>query len=170
MLVLQDQQLCPIFMIYSLVRIQRNGNLPMSIFSFYHKVKKARVSIGITDIVMCEETSVEELLLNFDMPICRVAYDFSYNIWISAQCIHTLYTRRQNIPKYLKVKTTFLEILNKHKKENRDNEKHDARLYKRFAERVKKYQDRGYGVNWIETDNIIPWIINRFHYGEWVLQ
>lgn len=42
-------------------------------------------------------------------------------------------------------------------------------LYKRFTERVKKYQNRGYGVNWIETDEIIPWVKNRFCYAEWLM-
>lgn len=46
--------------------------------------------------------------------------------------------------------------------------KHDF-LYNRFSERVKKYQSRGYGVNWIETDVIIPWVKNRFHYAQWLL-
>lgn len=42
-------------------------------------------------------------------------------------------------------------------------------LYNRFAERIKKYQNRGFGVNWIDTNKIILWVINRFHYGEWLM-
>ena len=141
---------------------------------FLGRNEYSRMSIGMTDIVQCKEKTVEELLLNFDMPICRVAYNFNYDIWISAQCIRALYTKRQNIPKYLKQKFAFFEILSKHQKQI-DNQTHDQKyideyylhLYKRFAERVKKYQDRGYGVNWLNLKEIIPWITHRFHYGEW---
>ena len=38
---------------------------------------------------------------------------------------------------------------------------------RKFSERIVKYQKRGYGVNWIETDKIIPWVKNRFFYGEY---
>lgn len=131
--------------------------------------KSNRVSLGNVDIVQSEETSVISLLLHFDMPICRVAIDFTYGIWISAQCIYTLYTKRQNMPKYLKERYSFLDTLKKNLKEltSDANVSHEY-LYTRFAERVKKYQDRGFGVNWKETDIIIPWIKTRFNYAEWI--
>lgn len=132
--------------------------------------ENARTSIGMTDIVKCKESSVAELLLNFDMPICRVAYDFKYDIWISAQCISALYTRRQNLPEYLKDYATFSQLLGKHQTPLANVRITDPRhpyLYNRLTERIKKYQDRGIGVNWINTDIILPWVKNRFHYGEW---
>jgi hypothetical protein len=137
---------------------------------FLSQKKKNRVSLGTVDLVQSTETSVVSLLLHFDMPICRVAIDFTYGIWISAQCIYTLYTKRQNMPKYLKERYSFLDTLDKHLVESLDEgepRKSHEYLYNRFAERVKKYQDRGFGVNWKETDTIIPWIRTRFNYAEW---
>lgn len=37
-----------------------------------------RLPVGNVDIVQCKEKTVEDLLLNFDLPICRVAFNFSY--------------------------------------------------------------------------------------------
>lgn len=134
--------------------------------------ENARVPIGMTDIVKCKEGSVVTLLINFDMPICRVAYNFNYEIWISAQCIAALFTRRQNMPAYLKNTSTFFQVLEKNQpagSEQPDANNRNTFLYKRLAERVKKYQGRGFGVNWIKTDTILPWIKNRFYYAEWNL-
>jgi hypothetical protein len=133
-----------------------------------------RLSLGSVDIVQSTETSVVSLLLHFDMPICRVAIDFTYGIWISAQCIYALYTKRQNMPKYLKERYSFLDTLNKHLVEPLDDENEPRKsheyLYTRFADRIKKYQERGFGVNWKETDQILPWVRKRFNYAEWTYQ
>lgn len=137
---------------------------------FLAQKKSNRVSLGNVDLVQSEEISVVSLLLHFDLPICRVAIDFTYGIWISAQCIYALYTKRQNMPKYLKERYSFLDTLQKNLREEASKNakvSHDY-LYTRFAERVKKYQDRGFGVNWKETDTIIPWIRTRFNYAEWI--
>src|SRR5680860_152564 len=58
----------------------------------------SRIKMGMVDIIRCPEQTVEELLLNFDFPVCRVAYNFTGDIFISAQCIYALHTRRQNLP------------------------------------------------------------------------
>ena len=128
-----------------------------------------RSPIGITDIVYAKEKSVEELLINFDLPVCRVAYNFGYKIWISAQCIAALFTNEQNVPEYLKTRITFDTILQQNREPfdsiNRE-QKITSFLYKRFTERVEKYQNRGFGINWVKTGEVIPWIKNRFFYAE----
>jgi hypothetical protein len=120
------------------------------------------------DAVQCKEKTVEELLLNFDLPICRVAMNFAYDFWVSAQCLAAIHTHRQNVPLYLKDKITFKTTLLEHMTAVTKPEAHNY-LYNRFIDRIKKYQDRGYGVNWVMTDIIIPWVRNRFHYGVWLL-
>ena len=40
-------------------------------------------------------------------------------------------------------------------------------LFKRLTERIQKYADRGFKVQYVFTDDVAPWIRNRFHYGEW---
>lgn len=129
-----------------------------------------RLSLGLVDLVQCKENSVEEILLNFDLPVCRAAINLSYDIYISAQCIAAIYSKKQNVPSYLRDEFTFNSLIKEHKTYDVDDigEQVEAHLYKRFAERIKKYKDRGFGVNWIDTDEIIPWIKNRFHYGEWM--
>jgi hypothetical protein len=142
---------------------------------FLNQEYNNRVQISTLDIVQCKEKTVEELLINFDLPICRAALGLNYDFWISAQCIAAVHKRKQNCPAYLRDKYSFKRILETAMKEG--DEKYvkiqaatiHEQLYARFTERVKKYQDRGFGVNWIETNKIIPWVTNRFHYGEWLM-
>ena len=140
---------------------------------FLNQAVSSRFHLGLIDMVQAEEKSVDDLLLNFDLPICRVAYNFAYDFWVSAQCLATIHSRRQNVPLYLKDHFSFMETLEKHVQytgqyQQRGTATHSA-LYSRFVGRIKKYQERGFGVNWIETDQIIPWVRNRFHYAEWLL-
>ena len=128
-----------------------------------------RVHMDLFDIVQAKEKTVEELLLNLDLPVCRVAHNFADDFWISAQCLAAIYTRRQNVPSYLKDKLSFMSTLEKHMKQNDQAQFIHEGLYIRFVGRIKKYQERGFGVNWIETDKILPWVKNRFHYADWLL-
>lgn len=115
------------------------------------------------DIVCSPEKTVEELLLGFDLPACRVAFDFQMNIFISAQAIYSIYERRMNIPIYLKEKETMRIIMDKASNESCKEIKEV--LINRFYERVKKYVGRGFGVKWIRTSEIIPWIKILCHYA-----
>lgn len=135
---------------------------------FLNQEVNNRVPFTPFDIVQCKEKTIEELLLNFDLPICRVAMNFAYDFWVSAQCLAAIHTHKQNVPLYLKDKMTFNATLRKHMEVQTKREAHDY-LYNRFRERIQKYQNRGYGVNWIDTTTIIPWVRNRFHYGEWLI-
>lgn len=143
---------------------------------FLNQVVNNRLPVDSIDIVQCKEKTVEELLINFDLPICRVAYNFAYDFWISAQCVAAIHTRKQNCPSYLRDKITFTRLLQLAKSSDgvkRDdvatNATKNGMLYSRFVDRVTKYQNRGYGINWIDTNKIIPWVINRFHYAEWLM-
>lgn len=135
---------------------------------FLNQEENNRVPFNTIDLVQCKEKTVDELLLNFDLPICRVAFNFACDFWISAQCLAAIFSHKQNVPVYLQTKKEFRDTITKHMTNFTNPHAHEY-LYNRFTERVKKYQDRGYGVNWIETDVIIPWVKNRFCYGEWLL-
>lgn len=121
------------------------------------------VQVGIDVNGVCQQT-VEELLLNFDLPICRAAYNLAGDYWVSAQCLAAIQTHRQDLPLYLKDEQSFSSILEQH-----GQFEHGPFLlkmyYQRFCDRVKKYQQRGFGVNWIETDTIIPWVISGCDYA-----
>lgn len=141
---------------------------------FLNQAVNNRLPTDSIDIVQCKEKTVEELLINFDLPICRVAYNFAYDFWISAQCVAGIHTRKQNCPSYLRDAWSFTGVLETAMSQGTRDESNLAKnihkaLYNRFTERVKKYQDRGFGVNWIDTNKIIPWVTNRFHYGEWLI-
>lgn len=134
-----------------------------------------RFPMGTVDLVKAKETTVEQLLLNFDLGCCRVAYDLEMNFWVSLQCFNAIFKHWYPMPKYLKEKKTFQNVLleNRNKEQRKmfgDGMHHGAEnmMYDRFLLRLKKYSDRGFGVRWVDTTTILPWVKNRFHYAEWV--
>lgn len=126
-----------------------------------------RLCTGIVDLVQTRDKTVEELLLNFDLGCCRAAFDPQMNLWISIQCMAAVFGHHYPLPNYMKNKKSFGYILMKHRHgEDYHNAEHF--MFDRLQERIRKYSDRGFGVTWIETDEVIPWIKNRFHYSEWL--
>jgi hypothetical protein len=125
-----------------------------------------RMVLPGVDLVHTKAKSVEELLLNFDLPCCRAAFNSKNDYWISAQCLYALFTGKYPLPAYVKDEAVFTTLLTKHR--NGDpmklSEKH---LFTRMQERITKYEKRGFNPTWISTDTVLPWIQNRFHYGEW---
>ena len=127
-----------------------------------------RYSLGIIDMVQAKETTIEELLLNFDLGCCRAAFDRHLNIWVSIQCLSAIFNHKYPMPKYMKDHDSFVSYLHNNRVDLLDRA-HGAEtmMYRRFMDRIKKYSDRGFGVTWINTTRILPWIKNRFHYAEW---
>lgn len=127
-----------------------------------------RFSMGPTDLVRAKETTVEQLLLNFDLGCCRVAYDFQMNFWVSLQCLNSIFKHWYPLPSYMKEKNSFTQLLRNSRKPGEYPEYGaESMMYTRFQERIKKYSNRGFGVRWINTETILPWVKNRFHYAEW---
>ena len=131
------------------------------------------------DMVGIKDKTPEELLLNFDLPICRVAIGLNRTIYVSIQCLKAILTGECWIPAYLrnnnKLRRIFLDnypAWNKEKSSATEQGYYGLRdgllniLCKRMEERLKKYQGRGYKMHIIETDEVIPWIKNRFFYAE----
>lgn len=70
---------------------------------FMNSKEHHRTTCGDVDIIHIKESSVETLLLNFDLPCCRAATDDSEEIfWISAQCLYSMLTGQYFLPAYLK--------------------------------------------------------------------
>lgn len=42
-------------------------------------------------------------------------------------------------------------------------------LFQKMSGRIAKYNERGFTCKYRKTDYLVPWIPNRFHYGEWSL-
>lgn len=121
---------------------------------------------GNLDMVFCKEKTVEEVLLNFDLPCCRVGFDFKFNFYVSAQALVAIFTGKMYLPEYF---SSNYEFLNKLKEFECDKTKPYAEsinslIVKRFYERVKKYQSRGFKAVYTHLDYLLPWMKNRFTY------
>ena len=133
---------------------------------FLQSPKHFRFQNGNTDIVYNPAKTVEELLSNFDLPCCRAGFHPLIGTWISIQCLTSIMEGIYYLPNYTRSFRSFCEMIRLHRRVDRlaDPEKY---LFNRFHQRIKKYRERGFSPVWIETDVVLPWIKNRFHYGEW---
>lgn len=135
-----------------------------------NRSKPARYKIGRSlDIISSPEKSVEELLIGFDLPVCRVAHDFTGTYYVSLQAMSSIITRKMNIPTYLRDKSSAYIIMQNHCHNQYLNIEHTRPLpiflIDRFFERLAKYSGRGFGVNWINTYEVIEWIKARSAYA-----
>lgn len=74
-----------------------------------------RSQIATADFVYVPDKTVEELLLNFDLPCCRVATNVRWDYWVSAQCLASIFTGKYYMPEYLRHKEQFITTLAKHR-------------------------------------------------------
>lgn len=116
------------------------------------------------DFVHTKAKSPEDLILNFDLPCCRAAFNSKYDFWISASCLVALFTGSYYLPYYLQDEAKFNDILRVHRVKD-CLDKNEKYLFSRIGKRVKKYQARGFKCQWLVTEQVQPWILNRFHYG-----
>lgn len=129
------------------------------------------------DIVHMTEKSVEELLMNFDLPICRVAMDAEYNIWVSAQALNAIMTGEYYLPTYFDNIDMFNDLLRKYQWSQTTLKTPgfptkmilpaEKMLFERLQGRIKKYADRGFSACYINTERVMPWIKQRFCYVDW---
>ena len=124
-----------------------------------------RLITPTVDIVYTVAKSVDELLLNFDLPCCRAAYSAG-GYWVSAQCLKSLLYGYYHLPMYTKDTESMKKLFQIHRNGDPMKVSEEA-LHKKLFDRIKKYEDRGFEVIFYETDYLLPWIPNRFHYGEW---
>lgn len=124
------------------------------------------------DIVHQKEKTIDELLLNFDIPVCRIAYDFHDNIYISIQALYGIITGKYNYPMYMKednkLKQLFTEYYQKNVKKDKYKKASDEKIQyyiDRTKKRVQKYTSRGFSPKYIYVEEVIPWIKNRFLYA-----
>jgi len=124
---------------------------------------------GNMDWIFCKEKTIEDVLLNFDLPCCRVGYDFKYNYYISAQALVAILTGKMYLPEYFKTQFDFEAKLNEYEFSGEEEYKHTLTkmIINRFYERVKKYQSRGFKSVYTHLDYILPWVKNRFTYVVW---
>lgn len=127
-----------------------------------------RCPIGKVDIVHAPEKTVEELLLNFDLPCCRVATNSHFDYWISIHCLNAIFTGKYYLPSYCNNVDNFTNKLRQHRDQGTILPSAESTLFTRLQERIRKYDTRGFSVVWTDTDKILDWVKQRFHYAEWV--
>lgn len=126
---------------------------------------------GLLDIVHTTDKTPEEVITNFDLPCCRVAFSpHTYTFYVSIHALYSIVTQKVLLPRYLKKDISFRQVLGSFEMDLPSNRSvtivkmyHD-KLIQRMAERVQKYQSRGFSFQWYNTDYILPWIKQRFCY------
>lgn len=120
------------------------------------------------DMIFCKDTSIESVLLNFDLPCCRVGIDFKYNFYVSAQALVALFTRKMYLPLYFQASETFEDVLNQFPTveglSGNLRKMVQKQIIQRFYERIKKYQSRGFKTVFVKEEYMLPWLENRFTY------
>ena len=133
--------------------------------------RKFRSQFGSTDIVYTRDKTIEDLLLNFDLPCCRIATNPNGDYWISAQCLYAILTGKYFLPGYLLSFGTFYPMIGKYpgeelKKESKEKIIKSAEyLHKRLLDRIEKYSKRGFTAVNYQTDVVLNWIIHRLDYS-----
>lgn len=115
------------------------------------------------DIVTTTYKNVTSLLLNFDLPIVRVALDHTSTFHISLQALNAIITNKIILSGKLQcVNCASIEMHRRFKSGceigfiYKQNNKHlDNVKYwgERFHMRIAKYEKRGYSVKWIDTNS-----------------
>lgn len=131
---------------------------------FLNSPKQSRTKCDNVDIVHLETKTPEKLLMDFDLPCCRAAYNGS-TFWVSVQCLYSILTGKYHQPKYLECIDTFKAVINKNR--SSDLVETEEFYFQRLQERTAKYQQRGFTCIYRETTHILLWITKRFHYGQW---
>ncbi len=121
---------------------------------------------GNLDFVFCKDKTIEEVLLNFDLPCCRVGFDFKYNYYVSAQALVSIFTGKMYMPEYFETSQEFNKMLRSNPiiNEQQTCDYFIEMIVRRFYERVQKYQSRGFKTVYTHLNYILPWVKNRFTY------
>lgn len=136
-----------------------------------------RVKYEDVDIIHLKATSVESLLLNFDLPNCRAAYYSdcgTTTFYVSLHCLYSMLTGCYYLPSYLLDKNDFNNVYKKNCTDCIDISSHlfkskEDKLFDRLQMRIEKYRERGYTCKYTTTSVVLPWIKNRFFYGEFAV-
>lgn len=114
--------------------------------------------------------TVDELLVSFDLPCCRVATNtgtFVGDWWISLHAMYAIITGNYPIPLYLQSQDAFTQKLKTLATESQASHlllDSIRDVWTRFQERLDKYETRGMKPIWVDTNAPTSWMINRFAY------
>lgn len=120
---------------------------------------------AICDLVFCTEESYEDVLLKFDLPCCRVGFDFKCDFYVSIQALNAILTGNMYLPKYLSSCEEFVGKLIR--SDYLRSETSFKQVWELFNERLKKYGSRGFRVRWEperEGEELPEWVSGSLAY------
>jgi len=111
-----------------------------------------KVHIAGVDIIRSTKKTVEDLLLSFDLPCCRVAQDAAGKFYFTAQAFEAIFTGEVIMPGYCNPDHKD-DALAKMYKQVTKARRQDADFYAdRVYTRIKKYMSRGFTIKFVETE------------------
>jgi len=123
----------------------------------------SRVKMDTIDLIYTRLESIQEVLLNFDLPCCRVAVDSNNNFYVSAQCLVSLILNDPVImPEYVKKVGPLSRKYQEAGCRISDINDHISKIVMRF----KKYQLRGFVFTYVKTEEVMNFIKNVEMYSE----
>jgi len=134
---------------------------------FINSSEHYRFQTGNIDFVYTKIDSVENLLLNFDLPCCRAGFNHEEAFYISAHCLYSILTGSYFLPVFLDDKKAFKAIMKENGVDDGNNWHSSSYLFERLHTRIATYQSRGFVCLYQQTTTIPSWILSRFHYAEW---
>jgi hypothetical protein len=115
---------------------------------------KALLTMGPVQLVDVMYKSVQEMLLDFDLPCCRVAINSHKDYYVSLQCLAAILSGVYALPSCFKSKEGLIAFINESEEAKKLTDKvrkeridaiSDFR-YERLSERIDKYKGRGFNV------------------------
>jgi hypothetical protein len=128
----------------------RNNDVDLFILN---SEREARELVTPVDLVYRTVQTVAELLLGFDLPCCRVACHED-EFFVSEQAFFAIFFGRYCLPSLYEVKslTALLEKDPKMKDNYLEPENIARTLVRGIEARIKKYQARGFKVDWLDFE------------------
>lgn len=113
------------------------------------------------DLVDSTFDCIEDLLLSFDLPCCRVAIDDAENFYVSYHCLSAIFFGKMYMPTYTKEQKTLQEMYSKNVKTGSEIGGTIIRDWIcKHHRRCTKYRERGFEIEYFDTDEVMPFIKN----------
>lgn len=115
-----------------------------------------------TDNVNVMFKNVEDLIMNFDLPICRVAYSTGH-LWISLQALYCIHmTGTYPLPIYFNDLLKYKQVTDNGKPKTVLMKKLITDYFYKVNGRVEKYALRGFKPEWIDTREPVSYVKSQF--------
>jgi len=123
------------------------------------------------DIVNSTYNSIDELLISFDLSVCRLGINYEGMLYITAQALYSIITGYMFIPMYTKDIHQFRiaimeDISTREELKEYLSQFNDVTAYilSNYNRRVEKYINRGFKPKYIETTRVPNYILTRIKY------